>query len=343
MGASGVRFALTGTVVLLVIGSVALLQFMHWRDAPIVLSNPVTIHLQPGDSLARLVAHMRREGIELHPLAFRLLARATGADNKLKAGEYRFEAGATPSTILAQVVAGDVVLHDIRIPEGLALWQLLPMLTTHEVLEKDVDVAELLAGRVAPPDCQGVAEAPDGALEGLLLPETYKVIRGTGLQALLNRACRAMRDVLMPVWEQRDPAIGLRTPYELLVLASIVEKESGMAVDRAQISQVFHRRLALNMRLQTDPTVIYALGSAFDGDLRRADLAVDSPFNTYRYRGLPPTPIALPSRAAIVAAAQPAEGDYLYFVARGDGSSQFSRTLAEHNAAVRKYQLGMSE
>ena len=179
-------------------------------------------------------------------------------------------------------------------------------------------------------------------IEGAFFPETYFVPRGAS-DLVLQRAHDAMMENLMNAWQNRGADLGLDSPEQALVLASIIEKESDSLSDRAQISQVFHLRLKKNMKLQTDPTVIYALGERFDGDIRRRDLTVDSPFNTYRYRGLPPTPIALPSLASIEAALHPAEGDYLYFVARGDGSSQFSRTLKEHNAAVRQYQLSKED
>ena len=175
--------------------------------------------------------------------------------------------------------------------------------------------------------------------EGSLRPETYFYVRGTPRQALINRMQRSRELALAGAWSERAKNLPYDEPYDALIMASIIEKESDGLSDRAQISQVFHLRLKKNMKLQTDPTVIYALGESFDGDIRRRDLRVDSPFNTYRYRGLPPTPIALPSLASIEAALHPAAGDYLYFVARGDGSSQFSRTLKEHNAAVRRYQL----
>ena len=175
--------------------------------------------------------------------------------------------------------------------------------------------------------------------EGAFFPDTYFVPKGASDLSVLQRAHDALLVQLQSAWNSRGPDLAIETPAQALVLASIIEKESDAPEDRRQISQVFHLRLKKNMKLQTDPTVIYALGESFDGDIRRRDLRVDSPFNTYRYKGLPPTPIALPSRASIDAAVNPADGDFLYFVARGDGTSQFSRTLEEHNAAVRRYQL----
>jgi UPF0755 protein len=174
----------------------------------------------------------------------------------------------------------------------------------------------------------------------MFFPDTYQYRRGDLDRDLLLRAHDAMQRLLEESWRQRGENLQIETPEQAVILASIIEKESGLAADRGLISQVFHNRLAKRMMLQTDPTVIYALGAAFDGNLTRAHLKMDSPYNTYRRRGLPPTPIALPSAAALHAALHPLNGDFFYFVAKGDGTSQFSRTLAEHNRAVRKYQLG---
>jgi UPF0755 protein len=175
--------------------------------------------------------------------------------------------------------------------------------------------------------------------EGYFFPDTYLVVKGTKVSDVLIMAHKAMTTKLDAVWQQKNSRMVLATPEELLILASIIEKESGQKSDRRTISQVFHNRLQRNMRLQTDPTVIYAIGDEFDGDIRSRDLRMDSPFNTYKVKGLPPTAIALPSYDSLLAAAQPSTGDFLYFVARGDGTSQFSRTLSEHNAAVRKFLL----
>ena len=288
------------------------------------------VEVPKGASLGALATVLEQRGLINNSLLFRLYARATGYDRRLQAGVYDVAENLSVHALLQLFASGKVQQHPVRIPEGATLVQLLPKLRSEEVLEQSIEDIAGLSDRLN-------LELP--FLEGAFFPDTYFVPRGASDISVLQRAHDAMMTILDQAWERRDSGVRLKNPAEALVLASIIEKESDGLSDRRQISQVFHLRLQKNMRLQTDPTVIYALGKAFDGDLRRQDLRVDSPFNTYRYRGLPPTPIALPSKASIEAALQPASGDYLYFVARGDGTSQFSRTLEEHNAAVRRYQL----
>jgi UPF0755 protein len=292
---------------------------------------PATVVEVPkGASLGTVTMVLEQRGLISNPMLFRLYARAKGYDRRLQAGVYDVGENLSARAILTLFASGKVQQHPIRIPEGATLAQLLPKLRSEAALDGSVEDVDRLANRLN-------LELP--FLEGAFFPDTYFVPHGASDVSVLQRAHDAMMTTLNRAWEERDLNGQLNSPEEALVLASIIEKESDGLSDRRQISQVFHLRLQKNMRLQTDPTVIYALGPAFDGDLRRRDLQVDSPFNTYRYRGLPPTPIALPSKASIEAALNPASGDYLYFVARGDGTSQFSRTLEEHNAAVRRYQL----
>ena len=288
------------------------------------------VEVPKGASLGALTAMLEQRGLINSPLLFRLYGRISGYDRRLQAGVYDVAENLSAEALLMLFASGKVQQHPIRIPEGATLAQLLPGLRSEAVLDQSIeDVAGLTD--------QLNLELP--FLEGAFFPDTYFVPRSASDIDVLQRAHDVMMTTLGRAWAKRDSSVQLNSPAEALVLASIIEKESDGLSDRRQISQVFHLRLQKNMRLQTDPTVIYALGAEFDGDLRRRDLRVDSPFNTYRYRGLPPTPIALPSLASIEAALHPAPGDYLYFVARGDGSSQFSRTLEEHNAAVRRYQL----
>ena len=254
-----------------------------------------------------------------------------GASGGLRHGEYRLEPGITPDGLLDKLVRGEVVTYLVRVPEGITTRTLIESLNSNPhliPLASHIDLGNLV-------EALGLSFP---FAEGIFLPDTYQVKGGDTVASVLKRANEAMLDALAVAWAERVN-VEVASEHELLILASIIEKETGDPNDRGQISQVFHRRLSIDMRLQTDPTVIYALGDTFDGDIRRRDLRVDSPFNTYRVKGLPPTPIALPSKAAIQAAAKPAEGDYLYFVARGDGTSQFSRTLDAHNQAVRRYQL----
>ncbi len=310
--------------------------FWRWSQAPINAPEDLVINFTAGESLGTLAEELSTNRYLSDTWRLVLLGRLAGADTRLQAGEYLFSRSATPRELLDKLTTGDVISYAFRISEGITVRQMLSELRAQPAL-----VATLAAT-----DPQALADELNlewASAEGLFLPDTYQYTRGHTDVQLLRRAFAALNKVLQENWHTRAPMETLKDPYELLVLASIIEKETGQAADRAQISQVFHKRLADNMRLQTDPTVIYALGQAFDGDLTRAHLATESPFNTYRYRGLPPSPIALTSVASLYAAAHPAAGDYVYFVAKGDGASHFSRTLQEHNKAVRKYQLGMTE
>ncbi len=296
------------------------------------LQAPLVMVVEPGRSVQGVVNQLERESAIHNALVVRLWARWNNLGSRLQAGEYRFAVAASAQQILTQLTTGDVLLHPVRIKEGVTVAELLATLKQEVILRQEIRATT------------GAALKQELALEvafaeGYFLPETYYVRRNDSDRSVLERANRSMQEQLAKAWSSRAPGTTLASQADLLILASIIEKESSLETDRFQISQVFHSRLAVNMRLQTDPTVIYALGTEFDGDLRRRDLRVDSPYNTYRRRGLPPTPIALPSLSSLQAAAHPAEGDFLYFVAKGDGTSAFSRTLAEHNRAVRRYQL----
>jgi UPF0755 protein len=254
-------------------------------------------------------------------------------DTRLKVGEYRLEPALTPRRLLDMLARGEVVQYRFTLVEGWSFRELRAALARNPDLEQTIvgiEDAEVMRRLGAG------AEHP----EGRFLPETYQFTRGTSDLDLLARARTDMQQALEKVWSARAADVPLETPYEALILASIIEKETGRAGERREISGVFARRLRIGMRLQTDPTVIYGIGSAYAGNITRVHLRTDTPYNTYTRGGLPPTPIAMPGLAALQAAVDPAPGDTLYFVSRGDGSHQFSRTLAEHNAAVRRYQLG---
>ena len=322
------------------IASIALLMmglyfgFLGWAERPGNLEYPVRYDLRPGQSFAQVAADLQEQGVLESPRLFSLYARMTSLDVSVQAGEYDLPRNISPLGLLNLFSTGQVVLHPVQLAEGATLKQVLTALRKSTFLVDDLGVGltnsdfELLLKRL---------RLPIQFAEGYFFPDTYMVVRGTKVSDVLVMAHKAMQTKLDAAWQQRNARLAVRDPDQLLILASIIEKESGEGGDRRTISQVFHNRLQLNMRLQTDPTVIYALGDAFDGDIRSRDLRVDSPFNTYRVKGLPPTPIALPSFDSLLAAAQPTRGDYLYFVARGDGTSEFSRTLNEHNAAVRKF------
>ena len=264
-------------------------------------------------------------------LLFEVLGRVRGDAPYLKAGNYEFASPVTPVALLRKMTRGDATQSAVRFIDGWTFKQVRQALNAHEALKHDTAGMshEALARAL------GVA---DGQVEGWIFPETYHFARGGSDLAVLKRAYRQMQNHLNTQWAARGVDSPLATPYEALILASIVEKETGKAADRALVASVFVNRLRLGMRLQTDPTVIYGMGEAFDGNLRRRDLQTDTPWNTYTRGGLPPTPIAMPGLASLQAALNPADSKMLYFVARGDGSSQFSRTLDEHNNAVNKYQ-----
>ena len=275
---------------------------------------------------------MRSEKIET-PLLWRVAGRLTGVESRIQAGEYQLPADVTPQQVLARLSTGEgLVSYTISFIEGVTVREMREVLQRADNLRHTLD-------KLADDDLLAVLGLPPGPAEGWFFPDTYAFNRGTSDADILRRAYAQMREVLTASWEARADGLTLATPYEALTLASIVEKETGRGSDRPTISQVFNRRLQLGMKLQTDPTVIYGVGPEFDGDITRKHLRTDTPYNTYTRFGLPPTPIALPGRDSIEAALHPAESEFLYFVARGDGTSQFSATLEEHNAAVRRYQL----
>jgi UPF0755 protein len=252
-------------------------------------------------------------------------------DQQIKQGEYLLPSGATALAVLQLLQRGDVLRYQVTLPEGITLARAVEILAAEDKLE------HVLAGAQ---DERLLALAAPHHPEGWFFPDTYQFTRGDTDLAILQRANQAMREVLEQEWAKRDESLPYDSAYDALVMASIVERETGLPEERGQIAGVFVRRLNKGMLLQTDPTIIYGLGDSFDGNLRRRHLKDDSnPYNTYRHRGLPPSPIALPGRAAIHAAVHPEPGKTLYFVARGDGGHVFSETLAEHNRAVRKYQL----
>jgi UPF0755 protein len=259
--------------------------------------------------------------------------RLSGDARKIKAGSYELDAGTTPRSLLEKLVQGEEALRSVTLVEGWTFRQVLSAL-------KKADQLKPLAQDLPMDAIMAQLGMPGTHPEGRFFPDTYTYAKGSTDLAVLQRAKRAMDKKLAAAWAQRAPGSPLQSPDQALILASIVEKETGRASDRPQIAAVFSNRLRIGMRLQTDPTVIYGLGESFDGNLRRIDLQTDTPWNTYTRAGLPPTPIAMPGKASLLAAVQPAQSKALYFVARGDGTSQFSATLDEHNRAVNKYQRG---
>ena len=306
----------------------------HWAQQPLPTTSEVPFVVPPGASFASVVETLVAAGA-VSRWPFTLRGKLRGLQGSVKSGDYRLQPGDTPDQLLNRLVDGGVVLHRLRIAEGRTAAALLTQLAEDTRLKFD------LAG-VRPEDLMARLGLDDGHAEGRFFPDTYLFARGYAASALLAHAYAKMEETLAEAWIQRKPDLPYATPYEALILASIVEKETALAADRAKVAGVFVRRLVKGMRLQSDPTVIYGLGHEFDGNLTRQHLRTDGVYNTYRRDGLPPTPIALPSLASINAALRPDDGDDLFFVSRGDGTSQFSRTLAEHNAAVRRYQLNLS-
>lgn len=340
--ASGCRRALraivlVGVLLVLAVAAVALWgwqRYQGFQSAPLPgLHTGQVVQVKQGDSFRAVLARLRAQGINAGTdLEWQLLARQLDAAGKLKVGEYALDPGITPRTLLQNMRAGRIIQYRFTIVEGWNFRQLRAALDAATPLlhqTRQLDDAALMAA---------IGHAGQHP-EGRFLPETYLYVRGDSDLDVLTRAYEAMARALAAAWADRAAELPLTTPDQALILASIVEKETGIAEERAQIAGVFIRRLRLGMKLQTDPTVIYGIGSAYDGNIRRRDLATDTPYNTYTRSGLTPTPIAMPGRDALQAALHPAPGDALYFVALGDGSGRhvFSATLAQHNAAVRQY------
>ncbi|TDR39376.1 UPF0755 protein [Tahibacter aquaticus] len=310
-----------------------------WRDwnrfgeAPLHGGTAAVLDIPQGSSFAAILRQIRSAGLsDESDLYWRALAQRMGVANRLQAGEYAVPAGSSPRELLQRLADGDVIKHRFTIVEGWTFRQLRSELANAADIRQSVTTlsdAEIM---------RKLGAAADHA-EGQFLPETYTWTRGDSDLDILARAYKAMRRALDEVWAQRSAELPLDTPYQALILASIVERETGKAEERPAIAGVFARRLKLGMKLQTDPSVIYGLGASYDGNLRRRDLDTDTPYNSYTRTGLPPTPIALPGLAALKAAVRPAPGDALYFVARGDGSHEFSANLEAHNRAVARYQL----
>ena len=313
--------------------SIALLWVWQWWQRPGTEGgDSIIVTVRSGASLASVAQQLQRAELLAYPSLWQLIARLQGQASTIKRGEFELSPAMSPQELLATLVAGKVVLYRVTLPEGINLREAIGILHSHPQLSATLDgiTDNRLRALVA-------AELP---LEGQFFPDTYTFPRGETDFDVLRAAHRRMREELQSSWEGRRVGLPLASPQEALILASIVEKETGLASERKQIAGVFIRRLQKNMKLQTDPTIIFGLGDNFDGDLRRSHLEdAGNRYNTYQHRGLPPGPIALPGKAAIEAALHPEDGEALYFVARGDGSHVFSTTLEQHNAAVRQYQL----
>jgi UPF0755 protein len=324
----------------------ALAAAVFWLQSPMgfhpqVMNAPsnapvLDLSIEPGTSPKAVAQAIADAGADVSPQLLWLWFRVSGQDRAIKAGSYEISPDMSPRRVLNMLARGEESLKTVTLVEGWTFKQFKQALAKSEALKNTSQAlsdAEIMAqlGR------------PGMHPEGRFYPDTYTYAKGSTDLAVMQRALKAMDRQLAKVWTQKPPNLPISNPDELLTLASIVEKETGRASDRPLIAAVFHNRLKIGMRLQTDPTVIYGLGDSFDGNLRRIDLRTDTPYNTYTRAGLPPTPIAMPGKAALLAAIHPAPSNALYFVAKGDGTSHFSQSLNEHNNAVNKYQRGISK
>lgn len=320
-------------------GAIALawtgIAYLHFTRTPLaVRGSGQTVEIARGEGFRGIVAALRRERLTAAPnLAWRVLAWRLGVGSRLHAGEYALAPGMTPTVLLENMAAGRVLHRRVTLVDGWTFAQVRQALAAAPRLRQTLDRL---------PDGEVMARLgdPGRSPEGEFMPETYDYVLGMSDLDVLTRAHAALRGYLDAQWARRDPGSWPQQPYQALILASLVEKETALPRELPEVAGVFERRLRLGMRLETDPSVIYGMGAAYAGKIHKSDLENDTPYNTYTRYGLPPTPIALPSPAAIRAVLHPADGDALYFVAKGDGTHQFSATLAEQNAAVQKYIRG---
>lgn len=305
-----------------------------WLHSPLSMDGEsVDLSIEPGATVRDMARDVELAGVHVNPSLLYWWFRLSGQARQMRAGSYEIDAQTTPITLLRKLVRGEESLRTLTLVEGWTFAQVRQALARADLLKPTT-------ADMTPSQIMAQLGMPGVAAEGRFFPDTYAYAKGSSDLAVLARAARAMDRHLAAAWAQRDPQTPLQSPDQALTLASIVEKETGSPADRTLVASVFSNRLRIGMRLQTDPTVIYGLGPGFDGNLRRTDLLADTPWNTYTRVGLPPTPIAMPGKASLLAAVRPTASKALYFVARGDGTSQFSNTLEEHNRAVNKYQRG---
>lgn len=322
---------------LLILSVVSGWLWMDYQSAlhqPALMNRTVVIEIEKGDSLNRIIDKLVAQKLDVKPFWFKVIAFQENALKKLKTGEYELTPGLTVPKILSLFVQGKTKQHPITFPEGWSFKEILHEIKNNPNLEHTLNDSNFknIMAKLEPN-----ATVP-ASPEGLIFPDTYFFEKHTSDLALLKRAYDKMQQVLQQEWFNKAEGLPFKTPYEALILASIVEKETGTASERPLIAGVFIRRLEQNMLLQTDPTVIYGMGESYQGDIKSKDLTTATPYNTYMISGLPPTPIAMPGRDALYAALHPDKGDSLYFVARGDGTHVFSATLKDHNVAVDKFQ-----
>ncbi len=326
-------------LVLAVLG--ALIGGVAWwwvKERAVALQTPIVDYrVEQGMGLRQIAQRLRDQGVYVNEDVFVALARLTKQDRQLQAGAYEIKQGDSLWQILERMVAGDMTHSSITFIEGWTVDRMLDSMQQHPDLKHTLDTPEKVHAFVQE------LGATYPYVEGLFYPDTYVFAPGSTDQELLRRAYQAQADILQQMWAQRDQDLPLSTPYEALILASIVEKETGHAADRERVAGVFINRLRINMPLQTDPTVIYGMGKQYEGRIRKRDLTTDTPWNTYTRNGLPPSPIALASKASLQAVLHPEQHNFYYFVSRGDGTSEFSKNLTDHNRAVRRYILNKGQ
>ncbi|MFP3602241.1 endolytic transglycosylase MltG [Paraburkholderia sp. SIMBA_053] len=323
--------------IIVVLAAAAIAGGYHWANSPLEL-NPaqLDVTVKPHSSLRSVTLQLNRCGVPVEPELFIVMTRLLGLQSELKSGNYEFKTGITPYEVLQKIARGDVNEYVATVIEGWTFRRMRQELDANPALKHDsagMNDAQLMSAIGAP-------EASIGNGEGLFFPDTYLFDKNTSDLDVYRRAYRLMRARLDEAWVARSPDLPYKTPYDALIMASIIEKETGKKSDRAMVAAVFANRLRVGMPLQTDPTVIYGMGESYNGHIRKKDLQTDTPYNTYTRMGLPPTPISLPGVASLQAAMNPAQTSALYFVSRGDGSSIFSDTLGDHNKAVDKYIRG---
>lgn len=323
---------LPGAILATLLACAAFLIF--WARQPILdaQSPPMEFSIKPGSSVRGASRQIAEAGIPVQPWLLELLARVTGKSGRIKAGTYAVQPGVTPMRLVERLARGEFAKESVVVIEGWTFRQMRQAIDAQPGLTHDtMGLSEkALMAKVAPEFERA---------EGLFFPSTYVYAKGSSDLQIYRQAHSMMMKKLDEEWARRESGLPYKSPYEALIMASIVEKETGQKSERAMIAGVFVNRLRQGMMLQTDPTVIYGMGDAFKGNIHKRDLLSDTPYNTYTRAGLPPTPIALPGLASLTAALQPAKTDALYFVSRGDGTSQFSSNLSDHNQAVTRYQL----
>ena len=326
------RLGMALIVSVICLGLVGLELERRWHSILAIPAGGLHLVVASGESLRSVANRLHEQGVVPYPRLLLVYGRWSGRDREIKQGEYLLPQYLGIQSLLALLSQGKVIQYQVTLPEGITLQHALSLLAQENDLEHVLD---------GPEDARILALiAPHLIPEGLFFPDSYQYERGATDWQVLQRSYRRMQTVLTQEWSEKSENLPYGSQYDALIMASIIERETGLAAERTEIAGVFVRRLQKRMRLQTDPSVIYGMGSDFDGNLRRVNLKDESnPYNTYRHHGLPPSPIALPGRDAIHAALNPAEGDTLYFVARGDGGHVFSASLGEHRKAVRKYQL----